>query len=47
MKNPASKVDSVGSLPTRMRDVLRLGTTAVIFSDLGEALLERRSDSGF
>jgi hypothetical protein len=46
MKNPSVKVDSVGIPPTRVPDVLRPGTTAAIFNDLGEALLECRSDHG-
>ena len=46
MKNPSSKVDSGGSPPTRMPGVIRPGKAAVIFDDLREVLLERRSDIG-
>ena len=47
MKKPSDYVDHTGSPLTRMPDVIRPGTSAVIFNDLGEVLLEHRSDNGF
>ena len=40
-------LDTTGKPVTRMPDAIRSGTCAVIFNDLGEVLLERRSDNGF
>ena len=47
MDSPQLFLDHTGKPLTRMPDVIRPGTSAVIFNDLGEALLERRSDNGF
>ena len=47
MENPEGLFDFTGKPLTRMPDVIRPGTSAVIFNDLGEVLLERRSDNGF
>ena len=40
-------LDNTGRPVTRVPDAVRSGACAVIFNDLGEILLERRSDNGF
>ena len=40
-------LDSTGKPVTRTPDAVRAGACAIIFSELGEVLLERRSDNGF
>jgi 8-oxo-dGTP pyrophosphatase MutT (NUDIX family) len=39
--------DSTGKPLERMPDAIRPGTNAIIFNELGEVLLELRSDNGF
>ena len=45
--DPARLRDSTGRPLERMPDAIRPGTTAIIFNELGEVLLELRSDNGF
>ena len=47
MDQPSRFRDSVGEPLNRMPDEMRSGTNAIIFNDVGEVLLERRSDNGF
>jgi ADP-ribose pyrophosphatase YjhB (NUDIX family) len=47
MDQPSQFRDSIGDPLTRMPDEMRSGANAIIFNDVGELLLERRSDNGF
>ncbi len=47
MDDPGRLLDSTGKRLERMPDFIRPGTNAIIFNELGEVLLELRSDNGF
>ena len=47
MFQPKGYLDNTGKPVTRTPDAVRAGACAIIFNDLEEVLLERRSDNGF
>ena len=47
MDQPSRLRDSTGKPLTRMPEVIRPSTNAIIFDDQGKLLLERRADNGF
>ena len=47
MDGPERLLDSTGKPLNRMPNTIRPGTNAIIFNELGEVLLELRSDNGF